>query len=197
MYIVLGKIRRTRWLFAVFSGNVPVVANRWFFAGSFRKCSGPLNILSRSISILKKNRRFYEETKPVLCNWWVLAGSLNIFRTAEPEVILIPIFQNPKPVFLVSFDSWVFSKTLLVLEVGACNRIQEPVKELTLSQWFFVGSFRKRTGAMKIFKTPEPVVILFWNFLKPETKCSLKYHNWDMNLHEYVTLPVQQRLKGS
>jgi hypothetical protein len=89
----------------VFSRNVPVLANRWFFAGSFRECSGPLNILSRSIYIYIKNRRFYEETKPVLSNWWVLAGSLNIFRTAEPEVILIRIFQNPKPVFLVSFYS--------------------------------------------------------------------------------------------
>jgi hypothetical protein len=47
-----------------------------------------------------KEPTVYEQTKPVLSNWWVLAGSLNIFRTAEPEVILIRIFQNPNQCFL-------------------------------------------------------------------------------------------------
>jgi len=42
------------------------------------------------------------------------------------------------------------------------KRSRELVKEPTLNHWFIVGSLRKPTGSLKMFKnTTEPAVILF------------------------------------
>jgi len=35
----------------MFSRNIPVLANRWFFAGSFRKCCDPLNTHTHTHSL--------------------------------------------------------------------------------------------------------------------------------------------------